>query len=290
MRMKIAFLTTLVCLGLNFNAQQLPNSGFENWDSFSVFNGFKEDRATDWNTVNASMPIDVGIPKTCFQSTDFHSGSNSVHLLTVAYGGAPSGVVNGIATTGTVNTTTQEIDGGIAFTARPDSLTGWYKTNPQSGDYATIEFVLKSATNDTIGWARFEGATSPVSTWTRFAVPVQYFSGDTPDLAVSLLSSSFGFSAIAGSELWVDDLELIYNPAGVDEIDNLTSVFYANNRLSWKGEHNFTSISINNLNGQLIIDHQNLNDNSLDLMLKKGLYLINLRSDEGVFTKKLSVR
>jgi uncharacterized membrane protein len=70
----------------------------------------------------------------------------------------------------------------------------------------------------------------------------------------------------------------------------LTSVFYANNRLSWKGEHNFTSISIYKLNGQLIIDHQNLNDNSLDLMLKKGLYLINLRSDEGVFTKKLSVR
>ena len=132
--------------------------------------------------------------------------------------------------------------------------------------------------------------TSPVSTWTRFAVPVQYFSGDTPDLAVSLLSSSFGFSAIAGSELWVDDLELIYNPAGVDDIDNLTSVFYANKRLSWKGDHHFTSISIYNLNGQLIIDHQNLNDNSLDLMLKKGLYLVNLKSDEGVFTKKLSVR
>jgi len=287
---KATFLTLLSVICLNFNAQQLPNSGFENWDSFSAINGYKNDRATDWNTVNATMPIDTGIPQTCFQSTDAHSGSNSIRLLSVVYALAPSGVVNGIASTGTINTTTQEIDGGLSFTSRPDSLTGWYKTNPQTGDYATIELVLKGASNDTIGWARFEGSPTPVATWTRFSVPLVYSSGDIPVLAVSLLSSSFGFSAVAGSELWVDDLELIYNPAGVDEIDNLTSVFYANNRLSWKGDHQFTSISIYNLNGQLIIDQQNLNNNSLDLMLNKGLYLVSLTSDEGVFTKKLSVR
>lgn len=283
------FLTITLLLCLKFNAQQLPNSGFENWDSFSALMGYKNDRATDWNTVNATMPIDVGIPQTCFQSTDAHSGTNSIRLLTVVYGAAPTGVVNGIASTGTINTTTQEIDGGVAFTSRPDSLTGWYKTNPQSGDYATIELVLKGATNDTIGWARFEGSPTAVTAWTRFSVPVAYSSSSAPVLAVSLLSASFGFSAVAGSELWVDDLELIYNSAGVDEIDNLTTILYSNNRLSWKGDHQFTSISIHNLNGQLIINQQNLNNSSIDLMLKKGLYLVSLSSDEGVFTKKLSV-
>ena len=61
-------------------------------------------------------------------------------------------------------------------------------------------------------------------------MPVVYASAATPTTAVVLLSASDGFNSVIGSELWVDDLELVYNPVGIEEekLDNSTAWYNGN--------------------------------------------------------------
>ena len=132
--MKInGILTCLLFIGINLNAQQLPNASFENWDIL-VDSSPHDDLATSWNTINSSLdPFTAGILNpTCFQSTTARTGSFSIQLITQP---PPLGstVVNGIATTGSINTTTYEVEGGLPYTLRPDSLVQRLQHPPSAG-------------------------------------------------------------------------------------------------------------------------------------------------------------
>jgi len=290
---KTGILTLMLVLCQILNAQQLPNPSFENWDILTDISPH-DDLATSWNTVNSSLDAFTAgtLSPTCYQSTDFVTGSFSIYLVSVAPPLPTFPVVNGIATTGTINTTTYDVEGGVAYTMRPDSLAGWFKSNPQTGDLPTIEIVLKDAANDTIGWARFEGPTSAVTSWTRFSVPVVYSSAATPTQAAALLSASDGFNAVAGSELWVDDVELIFNPISVDEIETKVSLFYnaTSNNVSWSSELKINEVEIIDLNGKLIKSISNLTNQTANVALSTGVYVVRLKSDDQWITRKLAVR
>lgn len=287
---KAGFLTTMLFGCSILNAQQLPNNSYENWDILTDSSPH-DDMASSWNTINSSLdPFTASaLNQTCFQSTDAHTGTYSIQLVTQP---PPFGstVVNGIATTGSINTSTYEVEGGLPYTMRPDSMAGWYKCNPQTGDFPTIEFVLKGSAGDTIGWARFEGSTTPVTSWTRFSVPVVYSSGATPAEAVSLLSASDGFNAVAGSELWVDDMEIIFSTGLADEIENEIAVFYNEGSIKWTTEEKITGVSIRDLNGKLVKKMDNVSTTSIQQSLNQGVYLVTFVSDNGSKTEKLSVR
>ena len=215
--------------------QQIPNADFENWDNAPLGT---EDKPTDWNTVNSSLGIFGGtIGQTCFQSTDANSGIYCINLKTIDPPLIPSGNpdINGIASTGDVQTTSPYgVTGGIPFTDSPDSLVGYYKYFPTGSDIGTIEMVLKDATEDTIAHARFETPSISVNQYTRFSVPFDYRNSSTPTLAVHLLSSSDGYNPVVGSQIWIDDLELIYNPV-INSVVKLketrVEVYYAANQL-----------------------------------------------------------
>jgi hypothetical protein len=154
----------------------------------------------------------------CYKdSSNPHSGRFDAQLLTqnVIIQVAPAPL-----TTGTINTNTQTISGGIPYTLKPDSMIGWFRYTSVSGDNGDCEFYLFGATHaDTIGQAFFKTPTSTVTPWTRFSLPIRYNAG-TPDSALWIFSSSLSAtSAKAGSQLFIDDIGLIFNPTtGINNI------------------------------------------------------------------------
>lgn len=269
-------------------AQQIPNPSFENWEITSDSSPH-DDKPNDWNTVNSSLSAILAstLSQTCFQSTDAHTGTYSAKFKTVSPPLPSYPNVNGIGTTGSINTTTYGVDGGLSFTSRPDSLVGWYKCSPVNGDSPTIEFVVKDAQEDTIGHAKFVGSTTDVSTWTRFAVPVDYRNSDTPSIGVAFCSASNGFSSQIGSELWVDDLELIYNPVGIDQFELDFGAYYAHQNIHIVSEQTTGSVELYDLGGKLV--HEAALSPSIAVKLQPGVYLVKLNAGDKVGTKKISV-
>ncbi len=275
-------------------AQQIPNGDMENWTISGALSPDGE-YPTDWSTVNNTVPDAQAwlLSETCFEeTTDVHGGSSACRLETVAppLAGFPN--VNGITTNGTVNETTYAIEGGIPYTFRPDSLVGWFKATPVGTDFATIEIVLKDAAEDTIGWARFEAPNSTVSAYTRFSAPVVYQNANTPTQAAVLLSASDGFNSVVGSQLWVDDLELIFNPVGIEEVDfDQVSAYASNGRIFMQNAlpNQVVAYDIISLSGQ-VINSGRIDANSKGIVsenLANGMYFVRFMSGGQQKTVKL---
>jgi hypothetical protein len=209
---------------------QIPNGGFENWANV----GSNDEEPVNWNSNktgggNASLG-----PQTCWrEDSDVYAGSYCLYLRTRNFFGIK---INGTATTGRIEAPTLDpLDGYIRtlrndadfnspFTGRPDSLVGYFKYNSENGDDGSLAVVLHGdydvespdqggSAPFMIADATFITPNSDVNTWTRFSVPFVYTSPDTPQYILSILtSSSVPGAGETGSELWVDELEVIYNP------------------------------------------------------------------------------
>jgi hypothetical protein len=199
---------TAICFTQIAIAQNaIPNPGFETWTNFGNY----ED-PDDWGTIN-SLTVLLGV-KTLTKATgaDAHSGSSAVKLesKTVAGQTAP-----GIIATGTINPSTQAVDGGVPFNLRPTSFTGWYKYAPATSDNASISATLSkwnSSTNqrEQVGEASFtESAT--IGSYSQFNVAFTYSSNDAPDTLLIVILSSSGSNPQVGSILFVDDLAFEYS-------------------------------------------------------------------------------
>lgn len=188
----------------------MPNPGFENWTTVGNYQD-----PDNWNTLNASTAIVGVLTAQKASGADVHSGSYAIKLITKSVFGQTA---NGLATTGTIDVQNQTITGGIAYTLRPDSISGWYKYTPAGGDNGFINFILLDNANDTIGFGEFTTPVAIVSSYTYFSVPIVYRSAAVPVLARSILSSSAGYISVVNSTMFVDDLQLIFNPTAIDEV------------------------------------------------------------------------
>lgn len=196
-------------------AQATPNSSFDNWTT----TGFPSYSDPDnWESPNSQTAITSTF--SCIKATaaaDIHSGAAAVKLITKQIGAPFNQLIPGVVTTGTLpSSMTGSITGGIAYTLRPDSIAGWFKYTAPGGDNAFAEFMLfGSAPNntDTIAKARFTTPTTTVSTYTRFSAPLVYFSNNAVANSIWLLGSSNDeTTAVFGSTVFFDDIELIFNP------------------------------------------------------------------------------
>lgn len=186
----------------------IPNANFEAWTHVSGFTAY--DNPDNWNTLN-STTASYGVI-TCFKATaasEHHAGAAALKLITK---NVVVQVAQGIATTGALNTTTQVITGGIAYTGRPDSIVGWYKCSPVNGDAGFIQFMLMGATNDTIGYAKFFAPTTmPTTAFTRFAQKIVYTNTNTPVTSQWITSSSAGnTNQQINATIWIDDLDFSF--------------------------------------------------------------------------------
>lgn len=258
-----------------------PNPGFEAWTSQANYWN-----PTGWNHLNSQTAI-LGV-FTCTRGTgaDARSGTYGIKLTTKSVFGITA---NGIASTATLVTTPPYgVTGGIPYTGRPDSISGWFKYTPaNSNDSGFVQFVLLGSSNDTIGFVKFNTPNTAVGTWTRFSRPINYFSSASPTTSYWILSSSDGVNAVVNSSIVIDDLALISNSGtSIDEpqammpflISNMiTDETSVNNPLS--GE---SRIEIFDQTGRLVSNHalaSGMNSISVS-QLVSGVYFYRIVQDD----------
>ncbi len=242
----------LTATTLTAQSQPFPNGGFENWTGSGNTLLPVDFHSNKDGGGSASLGA-----QTAFQETSNpHSGSYCVRVETVNYlgglvkvnGSLTTGYVNAPSTTkseGYVGTTKYQGGAGdirrIAFTSRPDSLVGYFKyTKGGTNEKAKIRVILHkdhyydpetpATSNYTdpsankVADALFISLSQDYAGWTRFSVPFNYVSTDSPQyVLVTATSSADQETNVAGSEVWFDDLEFIYNPASCDAPTALTA-------------------------------------------------------------------
>jgi len=291
--MKILTTIALVFLITFIQAQTnpaTPNAGFENWTHSS--SGY--DDPNSWNDLNSSTNI-LGVT-TCYKDStaaDVHSGKFSVHLVTMSSFGQ---LIPGTITTGTINTSSQTISGGLPYTLRPDSIIGWYKYTSVSGDNADFEFYLFGSSNtDTIGEAFYRTPTSSVSSYTRFSLAISYRSTSTPVNALWILTSSTNQnSGHSGSQLYADDLGLVFDTVtGISNIINPEKITIgpnpATNHFLINNNTNSSSVifTLTDITGRKVVEKGLMTGiNYMELVgLAEGVYVYNVSDEHNTVIK-----
>lgn len=295
-------------------AQQPENFSFEEWEMVGFENQFPE--PVNWSSLKTSEPDNLAnvSPEVMFKSTDAHSGSFSVHLISKSVFGI---VANGIITNGRIHadfdpaagftyTDPDDAQWNTPLTDRPDSLVGYYKYISVDGDAAQLQALLHTGfasqpqpdSSNWIALAKANLATENVPEWTRFSIPFNYFLDTEPEFILFNFSSGAGLDAVAGSEMWIDDIELVYNVDGIDEelAENLLKAYGYNRTivadLSRFGMGTRFELGIYDLTGKLVKKQTLESGSKYEINdFQPGLYICSfLNSDGLVITKKVIVR
>jgi hypothetical protein len=203
-RIFIGVLAAFVCTMAGAQ-NAIPNASFEQWNVNPNY-----DDPVGWGTIN-SLTYVLGV-RTVTKATgaDAYGGfAMKLESKTVPF----QGVAPGIAATGTINASTQAVDGGVPFNKRPAALKGWFKYQPNGVDTGSIEanlFRWNAGQREQVGRAEFQ-VSSTVNSYTQFTANFTYTSANAPDTLVMILLSSSGANASpVGTKLFVDSLTLDY--------------------------------------------------------------------------------
>lgn len=312
---KSTLLFTIAAL-LSFNYSQaqtqLPNAGFEEWEN----EGTAEMEPKHWSSIKTADALAALAPEVL--NRDLGRNSNYCVVLEVKSAfGIPA---NGIMTNGRVHADMNPANGYVytdvnddqwntPFNDRPDSIAAWFKYAPKNDDRGKVEVLLHTGdegqlpTNpttvaNTVATARYdiEGETND---WTRFSVPFEYLSSDNPDYILMVVTSGDSTIAKAGSKLWIDDIQLIYNTEDEDEDEDISvnewensskhfSTYYDNAWIHIRLDDAIQakSYQILDINGRVI---QNGNfKNSIPFNHAKGIYILQVLTDKGMLSKKIA--
>lgn len=226
-----------ITTSIAINAQtQIGNSGFENWESVS---GGSE--PANWNGfLTASGGFAWAAESQLGESTDVRPGSTGTKSARIWSRDAFGIIANGNVTLGQINmgstsptstsnynkTVTGNANHSEAMTAIPDSIVFWVKFTPNGHSQNAR---MKAAIHDNYEYRDPEDATATTHVvasaianfpntggqWVRKSVPFNYTG---PATSVNYLLVTFTTNETPGGgaendQLWIDDVELIYNPA-----------------------------------------------------------------------------
>lgn len=179
-------------------AQDIQNSGFENWTTIQYFEDPNGYTTTNYFTYFAGSEPNV------IKTTDAVSGSFAIHMETVD---TPDGIYEGAAFIGQPENDT--FMGGIPYDERPDSLTGYAKFDVAATDTAYVAAIFKKfGAPIGVTFVQFYGEQGE---YQYFSAPVEWLvpiiSPDT--MAIALISSSIFSEPMTGSSLTVDMVSLV---------------------------------------------------------------------------------
>jgi hypothetical protein len=189
------------------SAQQLTNSGFENWTAGNPDN---------WGSFDQMLGFGTTLET---QVTPGNSGASACQLQTqnVPFVGILPGVISSgpIVTSGT-----SILVKGAPFTGTPTDYTFYYKFTPVGTDTAGTEAIFtkwNTTTNmrDTIAYG-FAGITAATSTFTLGSVPILWFGVGTPDSVTVVFISSATSAPQVNTTFIIDDVTMVY-PLGIAE-------------------------------------------------------------------------
>lgn len=245
------------CFGFS-QSEPFPNGGFEEWlGSGNTLRPLRFHTNKDGNSTAQLGPVTAtkdtdnphsGTACVRVESKSYMLGQVIVNgNLTTGFVNAPS-TVKAYGYIGTQNHDDLTESRKLAFHSRPDSLVGYFKYSPANdveekgkinvvlhvGEFNDPETPVMVMDGDVekgynhadlsankIGSALFVTENQKYSEWTRFSVPFTYVSEAAPEgILVNITSSNNQTTSKAGSVFWLDDLELIYKEAGVNQIQN----------------------------------------------------------------------
>ena len=277
----------LLTLGFSLGAfAQIPNGNFESWDGNSL-NG--------WYTNNDAAALNGNVAA----SPETPAPEGNTYLKLTSYFDVSQGMPNGgLAICGTVEIlpTTANIY-GFPYGLRPDYLTGVFKyqasTDMGYGICMFTKWNTTTSVRDTVGsgYVIFNA----VNDWTNFNIPITYTLPQFPDSCIVGFVSSSVYPSEVGATLSIDNIVLTNTPLSTTEIQKSEEwALYPNPA---KDQLNFNLptevtypvfVSITDGTGRLIkqetiysaVQSQiNVND------LKRGMYVIQLKSDQHRFVK-----
>lgn len=290
-----------LCISTISSAQEIPNADFENWA------GGEPD---SWNTTNMSV-LFTQFTTVNQETSNPQSGTSCARLETVTKNIFLVGPVTlpGVLTLGLLNidpiNQTASISGGTPFTGMPQSLSGYIKYLPTTGDNCLLGLGLTKWNNgvrDTIGFS-YLAFGNTASDWTAFTVPVEYLIWETPDtMNIGLISSNISDGLVhTGTKLWVDNLSLVYGSVSIEGITfphELKIFADGSKRLlivkpDFEKQNN-AEMSVYSISGQLLI-HQSavLQQEEISISLRNlapGAYIF--RTDipgQKTFSRKFSI-
>jgi len=299
--MKNIFTLVIVfCCCFTANAQ-IPNAGFEAWDSSA---GYKV--PVGWDNMNASTASSSVF--TCSPATPGFNGDYYLDLTTKNISGM--GVVPAIAVSGKLDPVTHRPATGFPYTGRPKFLTGVYEymaySSTDQGYIAMLLTKWNTGTNsrDTIAHS-FYALPGMYMVWTRFFIPMTYFSSATPDSAMIILAASgASFTAVDASYLWTDNLAFVdSNALETANVTGKNSRFVVSPNpahhqtyLSFTCNHaTRVSIDLLDINGRVITSLQADAHGGADqfpinvAQLSPGLYFVRATDDEETHIERFVV-
>ena len=266
-------LTAVIAMG------QIPNGSFDNTTTES---GCSQPQG--WTTVNGSTGS-FGLCTAESETGNTYSG-NALKISSEFFFFAFQ-VIPGLVSNGNNDINSQSVSGGVPFTERPVSFSGWYRAEPVGGDtYSMIAVLINENTGDSVGVAIFEG-NSTVTDWTQFVEPVQYLNQQTPTLLQITMFASDPLDPQDGSTVYFDELEYQSITVGISENQKDQIKAYPNPVLDdvyfELGEIEQAIVTVYNIIGVKVME-ANLSgtNNRLHMgSLPSGTYIYQMTSLEG---------
>ncbi|MFM9005763.1 MAG: hypothetical protein ACKOSR_09720 [Flavobacteriales bacterium] len=294
-------LTTFLIIGLqtSFFAQQIGNSGFENWDNL----GSNQEEPTNWSSFKtASGSLSSFASKQVERSTSVRSGASGSYCARIWSKSTLGIMANGVLTTGRMNMGSSNISspenynysvlGDAAFsealTQAPDSIVFWARYTAASSEKAGMHALIHDqfAVQDPVNSAsqpyivaEADVQFSPTNNaWKRFSVPFVYTvnTGLAPKfILLTFTTNHIPGGGSANDQVLIDDVQLIYNTVGFasqEEGQHYGIYIDAENQLMLEGFEQNDQIEIYRLNGQLVV--ANSADKLQGFALGSGFYII----------------
>jgi len=220
---------------ISAKAQTFPNAGFETWTNFSV-GGLNLERPNNWYGTDslvaaiapqaAMLGFVISPAQQIFKSSEFHAGTSSVEVRTVAIGstiGNAPGVFSnaqiGIDLMAAIADDPENIldhltyTGGTSVNAKVDTVFAWVKTGSANLDTAIIQISALSGTDVELGAGEYRVQPGN-NQFVEVAVPITYTSTEIPSkLLVAFISSDISAEFVhEDNALYVDDVS--YTTAG----------------------------------------------------------------------------
>ena len=286
----------------SYGQYQLPNPGFENWESNGEPTGFHS-----FNTATGSLSNFAGNSNQLSQQSDVRPGSSGSSSAKISARNILGNNANGNLTTGQIvagSMTASSTDNhnksypsntgyNQPFTGKPDAITIWTKYVPgNSGDYARVNAVIHGNSNyqdpENTDYSNIKYAQATLNYqaasgngWQQLNIPFNVINNNV-NPAYILISFSTNKSAGGGSSndaVYIDDIEFIYN-------SRLTSLKVGGSDLSGfdKNTYNYT-YRVNSLNSLPAITatpdglgasvSQNITDGTATITVKGNDYSAN---------------
>ena len=283
---------------------QIPNNGFEQWDSFSF------DQLDDWEYLDMYnygiyLDPDDGM---VVQNTSSQHGSYAAEVRNIDIGEETGMMVPGLIA-GNINTLTADETGSPSFPLehQPQALHGYYKFFPENGDSLVISCALFNEGIPTGSNQRELVITEQAEDYTSFTLDLEL--GYTPADSATISIEPYNTLPLGLSKAMVDNLrfdgfsdELVVGRVELSASSpQLSFNLYpnpTNGILNWRASNVHTeefTISIIDPLGRTVvmekIDLSNKANSALGQMnlgeLSSGLYMVEVQSDPTRKTKYL---